>query len=297
MNSSRVLVTGATGFIGQHLASRLLSMGNDVHLLVRERSDLSVLGADRERCTLHVFDGTYESAGRAVKESAPDTVFHLASLFLAQHSASDVQSLIRSNVEFGAYILEAMTECGVSRFVNTGTSWQNYNNAAYEPVNLYAATKEAFSDILAYYTAAKGLHAVTLKLFDTYGPGDTRKKLFTLLKKASETGEELQMSPGEQLLDIVYIDDVIDAFVQAIPLLDVSEPAASGYAVSSGNPITLRSVVEIFSAAVGRRVNVVWGGREYRPREVMVPWNSGPAVPGWAPKWSLEDGLRKTYAY
>ena len=101
------------------------------------------------------------------------------------------------------------------------------------------------------------------------------------------------MSPGEQLIDLVHIDDVVQAFLIAAGCLD-RQPAGTHetYAVSSGSPLPLRQLVELYRQITGTDVRVHWGGRPYRPREVMVPWNAGKLLPGWQPRISLEEGLR-----
>jgi nucleoside-diphosphate-sugar epimerase len=286
------LVTGASGFIGGHLVSRLAREGWQAHIVMREGSHLTAT-PEFSHVVKHTHDGTTEGMIRLVAEAKPDVVFHLASLFLAQHEPKDVEPLVLSNVLFGGQLLEAMRVNGVNQIVNTGTSWQHYNNEDYNPVCLYAATKQAFKDILAYYTEAASIKAVTLELFDTYGPGDPRPKLFHLLNKTAKSGEVLAMSPGEQLIDIVYIDDVVDAYLCAIETLDNLSTGHHEYAVSSGKPLPLRELVSIYEKVVGVNLPIDWGKRTYRSREVMVPWNKGQPQAGWHPKISLVEGIRR----
>ena len=286
----RALLTGATGFVGSHLAAALISEGWDVHAVTREPSTAAL----PKGAKAHLHDGTTEGMADIVREAAPDVVFHLASLFLAQHSPADIEPLVRSNLLFGTQLMEGMCAGGVGRLVNTGTSWQHYGNSDYNPVCLYAATKQAFQAMMEYYVEACSIKAVTLKLYDTYGPGDTRKKLFALLRQASLEGTRLDMSAGEQMIDLVHIDDVVDAFRTAAGLLlDDSVERSEEYAVSSGSPIRLRDLVETYSRVTGRELDINWGARPYRPREVMVPWDRGRPVPGWKPRVALEEGITR----
>ena len=187
-----------------------------------------------------------------------------------------------------------MAKLGPLLLVNAGTSWQHFEGRDYSPVCLYAATKQAFQDLLAYYVEACGLRVVTLKLYDTYGPLDTRPKLLSLLRKAARTATKLQMSAGEQLVDLVYIDDIVEAFLVAgRRLLDGEVKSAEDYGISSGKLMPLREVVELYQRVTGYKVDVEWGARPYRPREVMMPW-SGLPLPGWTPRISFEEGIRRT---
>lgn len=287
------LVTGATGFLGSHLVRALLDRGWSVHALTRAGSRGTTAGDWSGEAHVHAHDGTTESLHDIIGRSRPAVVFHLASLFVAQHRVEEVSPLIRSNVEFATQLLDAMVAHGVFRLVNTGTSWQHFQNASYDPVCLYAATKQALEAILTFYTAATPLSAITLKLFDTYGPDDRRRKLFALLRHAAESGEPLAMSPGGQLIDLVHVDDVVSAFVCAAERLRGGQVRGhESYAVSSGQPIPLRDLVERFAAVTGREIRVQWGERPYREREVMVPWTAGRPLPGWLPRVDLEQGLR-----
>lgn len=288
----KALLTGATGFIGAHLTRALLLENWDLHLIVRPDSSFGSLVGLESRLRVYTHDGTTEQLCSLIDEIKPDVVFHLASLFLAQHKPSDISQLITSNVVFGTQLVEAMVHAECYCIVNTGTSWEHYENSDYDPVNLYAASKHAFEAMLEYYLNTTPLTAITLKLFDTYGSNDPRPKLIPLLKKAMDAGESLSMSPGEQLIDLVYIDDVVRAFMLAAErLLEGQAVSHERYAISSGNPIRLRELVERFGRAVGRTLPVEWGGRPYRPREVMAPWSNGKFLPGWQPQVGLEEGL------
>lgn len=290
------LVTGGTGFVGAHLIRHLLRAGWTVHALVRASSQVSS-ESDADGATWHRHDGSMGGLSAILEAARPTVVFHLASLFLAQHRPENVDGLVTSNVLFGTQLMEAMDHAGVRLLVNTGTCWQNYENQAYDPVNLYAATKQAFEDIARYYVAARGQRMVTLRLCDTYGPNDPRPKLFALLKRALASGEVLEMSPGEQLIDLVYIDDVVEAFRLAGERLLRGEAAAAEiHAVTSGSPIALKELVARFAEAAGRPLLVRWGGRPYRPREVMAPPHICGPLPGWQAKVSLKEGLARIAA-
>lgn len=287
------LLTGATSFVGSHLARRLVTEGWEVHLVIRPQSSLKLIEDIQGQVTLHTHDGSTEDLCQIMASAKPDIVFHLASLFLAQHQTKDVTSLIQSNVLFSTQLVEAMSVNGVNKLVNTGTSWQHFQNEAYNPVCLYAATKQAFEDILKFYVEASDLNVITLKLFDTYGPDDPRPKLFTVLRKAAQEQTELSMSPGEQLIDLVYIDDVIEAFLIAGDyILSDTDIKFESYAVSSGKPIKLKVLVNLYLKISNRNLNIKWGGRSYKEREVMFPWNKAINLGGWYPKVSLEKGIR-----
>jgi nucleoside-diphosphate-sugar epimerase len=288
----RALVTGASGFIGSHLTERLSREGWQVAAMARPASASSLVLLPTI-AKVYTYTGQTSEVVEAVAEFQPHVVFHLGSLFLAQHDTAQIEPLVSSNILFGTHLLEAMRLAKIATLVNAGTAWQNFNGEGYNPVNLYAATKQAFEDILLYYVQTAGLRAITLRLFDTYGPADTRRKLLALLVDAFRTGAPLGMSPGEQLLDLTHVDDICSAFLHAAGLLQSSDGSRHEvYAVGSEERHTLRELVAIFEEIAGKKLQITFGARAYRDREVMEPWQ-GPRLPGWHAKISLRDGLRR----
>ena len=291
----KALVTGGSGFVGSRLSHYLLENGWSVDIVTIIEDNLSELKSDISKYNIYPHDGTTKGMVEIFSQSRPDMVFHLASLFLAEHKAADVEALIRSNIFFGTQVLEGMLASGCKYIINTGTSWQHYEDKEYNPVCLYAATKQAFSDIICFYTEAEGLKAITLKLFDTYGPDDVRPKLFNLFKNVAQEGKEIAMSPGDQMLDLVYIDDIVKAFAQAAKIVTTSAiEKHAEFAVSSGRLITLKDLVDLYGRIVNKPMPISWGGRAYRKREVMIPWSKGQLLPGWKAEIDLEEGIVRT---
>ncbi len=284
----KILVTGATGFIGTNL-TRELKKKHDLYILGQFEGDPEKLGLPGI-----VMSDNIQHLADYIKANEIEGIIHLASLYLTTHTPEQVKDLVSSNIYFGTAVLEAATQAGCVRwFLNTGSIWQNYNveGNAYNPVNLYAATKQAFIDMAKYYSDVFGIRFCTLKLCDTYGPNDTRKKLFKLFKDCSESGEVLKMSPGEQKIDLIYITDIIAGFTHLSELLSNNVVLADEYVLTSGKQIPLKELAQLFSKVSGRKLNIEWGGRPYRDREVMIPWKGIP-VPGWKAEIDVQKGIK-----
>ncbi len=290
----RVLITGATGYIGGTLMRRLLADGKIVHIVTQKGERLDHLKGLPIRSAIHEHDGTTASMLRLAEKAAPDTIFHLAAAVIVDHRPEDLETLIKANVLLGTQLLEAAVKAKAARFIATGSYWQHFESRRYSPTSLYAATKQAFEDILQFYAETTPLKATTLKLFDVYGPSDPRGKLIGLLLEAQRAGTPVKLSPGRQQVDFVHVDDVVEAFLQAARLLEdeLKKAHARSFAVRSSSTITVREFVSLCEKLTGAPIPVQWGGRPYRPREVMKPWR-GPVLPGWKPAIALEDGLRR----
>lgn len=290
----KILVTGATGFIGQNLIKLLIEKKYLVHLIVRENSDISIID---KRVNIFKYNENIETLISFFEKEQFDGVVHLASLFLASHNPNDIPKLISSNIQFGTELLEASKISNVKWFINTGTFWQNFENKDYNPVNLYAATKEAFEKIAKFYTETSNLTFTTIKLNDTFGPNDTRNKVFNIWNKIAKSGETLDMSPGEQIIDISYIEDVVNACIVMIDNLnqqDAIKYKNKTYVVTNKKRVTLKELSKIFEDETQTTLNINWGGRDYRDREVIIPFSIGETVPNWEQNFSLKDAIKNT---
>jgi CDP-paratose synthetase len=288
----RIFITGATGFIGKHLVKQLLAERNEVTVNLYG-DEVSPFNAQVHTYSLEKTSITDDI--HYLQKNAFDGIIHLASLYLTVHKPDEAVKLINSNVQFSTYILECAAQAGVKWFLNTGTFWQNYENKAYSPVNLYAASKQAFESIAQYYTETNQIKFATLRLSDTFGPNDTRPKVFNLWKRIAETGETLDMSAGEQVIDISYISDIVAAFSLLATHLQTNHPDVKNgavFAVKAKKRYTLKQLASIYEQATNTKLNINWGARPYREREVMTPWENGVIVPGWKPKVKIEEGVK-----
>jgi len=274
----RVIVSGGNGFIGSSLVKRLLGEGVEVHALVNE--NFQRLKTISEDVHIHELRGELQSAVEIVDRVQPDTIFHLAAVYQEPVSADCVLSMINGNLTLGACLLFAATQCARQPvFVNTGTYWQFDRDAEYAPNTLYAATKHAFQDLLHFYRERNGVASVTLILYETFGGGDTRNKLWRRLVTATE-GTRVPLSEGEQQFHLVHIDDVVNAFVLAAQMLHTGEPMEPLYTLHSPSAQKLRPFVEELNRRAELGLELQWGALPYWEGQVFVPWQ-GQTLPGW----------------
>lgn len=287
------MVTGGTGYIGSNLVRNLVAKGHEVHLIVRETSRFNYLEDCIKMAHLFVYDGKIEKLIQYFQKVKPTVTIHFASLFLSEHNEKNLNDLLNSNIIFGTEVLEAMRQSGCRKLINTGSYWQHYDDELYNPVCLYAATKQAFYDLIYYYSQAYEMQSITLELFDSYGPRDERSKILNILKKHMDKDEVLSVTPGEQLMDLVYIDDIINAYLIAMKKLEgTNQGGCENYVISSGNRLSLKELVNQIEQITLVKLHLQWGGRDYRYREVMIPYTQGKLLPGWEPRVSLVEGLK-----
>ncbi|WP_199851426.1 NAD-dependent epimerase/dehydratase family protein [Parabacteroides pacaensis] len=286
-----ILITGTTGFVGENVAKGMLLQGHTVHSLIRANSDIQYLP---QEVFLYKYDGDIRSLFHYLKNNQIETVIHIASRFIVEHTHQQIDELLNSNLRLGTQLLEAMKLAEVKYFINTASTWQNFESqsACYHPVNLYAATKQAFEDIIKYYVEACNMKAITLSIFDTYGPNDRRGKLVSLLAQYAENHTELNMSSGMQEIGLTFIDDIVRAYIQSLEEVKYID-GHKKYALIPKQICTLKEVVSIFENVSNKKLNVKWGARPYRKREVMNVWKKGEILPNWNPSIDLVEGFNK----
>lgn len=282
----KLLITGATGFIGTRLAARAHAAGDAVHALLRAGSDAARLP---EGVMVHRDDGALD---QLLVRLAPDAVLHLATRYQHGHAHADIAPLLEANIMFGARLADAAARAGVRGFVTLGTGAQFAGDDHASPATLYAASKQSFDVLLAAIARPGGLRTATLIVFDTFGPGDTRGKILDRMIAAARTGTPLDLSPGEQAIDLVHVEDVVDAILLAAEGLVAGHlPPGGRFALSSGEAVTLRALAARIGTAIGRPVPARWGALPYRAGEIMQPWRGGQALPGWRPARPLDAFL------
>jgi len=285
-------ITGATGFIGSHLIENLLQDKQVVHVIVRKPESINKSWFNQ--VILHKYDGSLVSVREAVTAASPDITVHLATKYVTEHQPEDIEGLANSNLLFGMQVLEEISRLKSPSFINFGTTWQNFELDSYIPVNLYAATKQAFQDIIAFYSNTKKLRTITLKLTDTYGANDSRGKLLSALIKALDSGKSFELSPGEQILNLIHVFDVVKAVRLAAFQLQFEEFGFNKtYNLKSHDSLKLKDLIQMIQQISGKVLNINLGAKPYRQREVMIPVFPHDQLPNWKQEIQLNDGIKE----
>lgn len=288
---STVLITGITGYIGSRMAQMMLSE-HTVCGLVREPLNRTYLPENllKELRLFPVHGGG--DIQDAIAASQPDIVYHLAAFYTPAHDMNSVDRLVESNLLLGAEILEAMTASGCRRLVYATTASTHSTGEQYSPLTLYAATKQAFSDLVTYYTDRGFLRAAAVSIADSYGPGDLRPKVLELIRRSALEGTSIQLTSGRQLYDAVYIDDIIRGFDCAAQSLEQG-PAHRFFQLHNREAKSLRETVELMLRVNDISFQPEWGAKPGPPPYAGEGQPVYPTPPGWRIQVPLSEGLRR----
>ncbi|MGB9878571.1 MAG: NAD-dependent epimerase/dehydratase family protein [Candidatus Pelagibacter ubique] len=299
----RVLITGATGFIGSHLVEYLINnTKNEVFILKRSSSDIWRIKEYINK--LKTFDTDKEDILDIIKKSKPDVIIHLATYYKKNHNYNDLPVMIHSNIEFPVRILEAMASENVTYFINTGTFFESvysYGTQRFiKPLNLYASTKLAFEELMKFYLYTYDIKGITLKLFSPYGYRENPNKLIPYLINKILKDEEIEMTAGDQTLDFTYVKDIIDAYIKAIEYIFHMKEIYQTFEIGTGVMHTLQEVVSILEKISGKVLRVSWGKIPYAENEVFyskADIRDTMNFLRWKPKYDLEKGLKETFEW
>ena len=303
----RVLVTGAGGFIGSHLTERLVDLGATVRAFVEydalgrwgwldespRRDEIDVVAGDiiDRDCVQQAVDGI-------------DIVFHLAALIGIPYSYHAPLSYIRTNIEGTFNVLQTVREFDVERVVHTSTS-EVYGTAQYVPINEqhplhgqspYSASKIAADKMAEAFYCSFDVPVVTVRPFNTYGPRQSKRAVIpTIIMQALES-DAVKLGNIHPTRDFTFVDDTVEAFVMAAESEGVvGETINAG----SGTEISIGDLANQIMALVGRDVPIV--ADEVRVRRkgseverLLCDNTKAKELLGWQPRYSLEEGLRKT---
>lgn len=296
----RVLVTGATGFVGGAVAQRFLATQADVHLTSR-RKDLPAFGS--HKVTWHQGDlADRVWVNSLMRELSPHVIVHCAS-YGGFHWETDVSEMVSSNVWATTNLIEAAEQASVRAFVHSGSSSEYgpsetpmHEDMCLRPTTMYGATKAAATLLCCASAKATGLPATVLRLFSPYGPGESDSRLVSSVILDCLEGENPKVSSGNQARDFVFIDDVVDAYFSALTSPLVGEVINVG----SGQQSLVRDVVLRIVQLAGNDVRPEWGAREGRVFDT-ASWQADIAkarhVLNWVPSKTIDEGLKRTIAH
>jgi nucleoside-diphosphate-sugar epimerase len=283
----RVLVTGASGFIGSQLTRALQACGAEVHGVSRRaQADDGIRWSSADLSEPAV-------AARLVRDVRPDLVYHLASHVSGDRAVGAVLPTVRDNLLTTVSVLTAACEAGGPRVVLAGSMEECVGESDAVPSSPYAAAKSAASAYGRMFHALYGLPVVSLRVFMVYGPGQRDgTKLIPYVTDCLLRGEPPRLSSGRREVDWVYVDDFVAAFLAA-----AGTDAATGTSVDvgSGEVTTIRSIVERLTRIVGGG-RPLFGALDDRPLERRRVADVGRTreLIGWEPATPLDAGLART---
>ena len=292
VNAERILVTGASGFIGGHLCRALAARGHRVTGVSRRHPDR--LPAGVVPCTVDLADAAAVDA--LVADAQPEVIFHLAGTVVGRRDRELVRPTLYGNLVSTVHLMTAAADSGCRRFVVTG-SLEEPASVDDPPSSPYAASKAAAAGYARMFHALYAFPVVMARVFMVYGPDQKDvKKLVPYVIDALLRGESPKLSSGARRVDWIHVRDVVNGLLHL---------AAGGgldgrtIDLGSGQLTTVRTVVERIAALMESPLPLQFGAEGDRPLEQVrvADVTRSAQLTGWQPGLTLDEGLRDTIAW
>jgi len=301
----RVVITGATGFIGANLSYRLLQEGHTLHLFVSEDFTKWRIESLCDDVNLHKIDfQNKDDLRNTIKKIQPDWVFHLAA-YGSRPTQFDLTQTVQTNISGTINFVEACVENGFEVFVNTGSSSEyGFKDHApsekerLDPNSYYALTK-AFATLFCRHMAQRfHLCISTLRLYSVYGPYEDPARLIPKLILCGLKGELPPLVSPNVAHDFIHVDDVIDAYMLAAENRQQEQGAV--YNVGTGRQVLMHQVVDIARRVMNIPKEPEWGSMGNRNWDTHTWVADNRLIKkklDWYPRYDFESGFRQTHAW
>jgi len=281
---NNILVTGATGYLGSNLVEALINEGYNVSILKRKSSDVKRI--KHLMNAINVYDVEDIDYKIVFEDNSIDCVIHTAASYGRKGEA--LSSIYESNLLFPVKVLENCINYGVKYFFNA-------NTALPADLNVYALSKKQFSDVLELNRSL--LKIVDLELQYFYGPGDDTSKFVTfIISKILNGDESIDLSPGTQIRDFIYIKDVMSAYLLLLSRIE-DLPDYIQVSLGSGTGVSLKNLTQEIKTLIGYNDTVLnFNALPLRVGEIMnsIADTNFLNSLGWEPEYNLKDGLIET---
>ncbi len=305
LNGKKILITGATGFIGANLVRYLIKNYDcQIYIFIRETSNLWRINdiINFEKIKIYYCDiRNKEEVYFIFREIKPDIVYHLATYGMFLNREKDKESIITTNINALFYLIEASKEVGVKRFINTGTTSEYgiknkpmREDMKLDPVNTYGATKASGTILATQLAQEYNFNLITLRLFSPYGYYEDKDRLFPYLILKFLNNEPIKLSNKNSVRDFTFIEDIINGYIQATLIDNIKngEVINIGY----GKQKRIIDIVQILEKIKGDSLDIEWGKIPPKQEE-PVKWEANNKkarkILKWKPYFTLEKGIKK----
>lgn len=288
----KILITGATGFLGSCLAKNFLIDSHDVTVLIRPNADMSRLSTIKSNLTVVQSQNIMEAF---LLKGKFDLVIHSATCYGRD---DDILSVIDANLVYPFKILKLMKDNGGGVFFNTDTFFaKDYLKHNYLPS--YTLTKKLFRNMGSDYAKRNQIKFFNLVLEHIYGPGDSSDKFISMILRDMKKGvSEVNLSSGRQMRDFIYIDDAILAYTVLARNVDAFAEYTN-LGVGTGKSLPVKEFVEKAKMIAKSNIALNFGAIPDRKEEIQDSFadNSILRSLGWVPQFDIDTGLARVIEY
>lgn len=302
----KILVTGATGFVGSNLLRRLISHGHDIHILTRNLSDKWRIIDCFSDLHNHTVDLRKQAELKVlINKIEPDVIFHLATSGMYGGVSRPDSEVIETNLLGTVNLINACNNTDYKCFINTGSSSEYgpkkepmKETDLCEPVNLYGISKCAATLYGQSIARTRDKPIIGLRLFSPFGPFDDKSRLMTYAITNALANKPLLLGNPNAVRDYIYIEDVLDVYLQSIEI--ASGIKGEVFNVGSGSQTSISYIVNKIIEITDSKTKITWNSFPGRTHDTEK-WEADVEKIGrsfnWRPKYRIDDGIRQTISW
>ena len=304
--NSKILITGASGFLGANLTKFLYDNNKNISILINKNSNLwrinnIVKQLDVHQVNIKNKNKVYEK----IKEIKPNYVYHLAT-YGVHPSQNSLDEIIKTNILGTSNILHALEKYGIKRLVNVGSGFEygkGENNIketdCLNPLTLYGITKVSQSLLVKYFSELKNIPSVTLRPFTPYGRMESKGRLISDIMISIIKNKPLNLSSMYTYRDFIFIDDVLNALKKAA---NVPKIEGEIFNIGSGKATSIKKIVDISMKLVKNKPEIKWNSNKPRSMDkfqtsYFSDLKKSEKLLKWKPSISLEKGLENSFSW
>ena len=310
---SKILITGADGFIGSHLTEALVRKGYDVRAFVFYNSFNSWGWLDQ--CDSDV-KGQFELIAGDIRDSHAvrntmegcTVVLHLAAMISIPYSYHSPDTYVDTNIKGTLNVLQAAQDLGVSKVIHTSTS-EVYGTAKFVPItedhplvaqSPYSASKIGADKMVEAYHYSYGLPVTTIRPFNTFGPRQLSRAVVPSIISQALTQDKIHLGNLSPTRDFNYVSDTVEGFIK---IAECKSAIGKAFNIGSGREIAIGDIAHMICGLLGYPdMRITHDPQRVRPEggeveRLCCQSNLAKKTLGWSPKYTLEQGLEQTITW
>lgn len=303
LKNKRILITGATGFIGANLTKRCIEIGTDVYIFSRDTSNkwrIKDILKDVKNFCVDLLD--YENLEKFILRIKPEIIFHTAT-YGGYPFQKEENKIIQTNIIGTMNLVSACSKVGFDVFVNTGSSSEYgiksnpmNENDILEPINDYGVAKASATLFCQMKAKTENLPIVTLRLFSPYGYYEEKTRLIPSVIISCLENKIPKLSSPKSVRDFVFIEDVIDSYFKVVKNKIAGEIFNIGYGKQHSVGEVVNEIVKLTDSKISPHWETVVNPR-IEPKVWQADISKAKKILKWEPKYDLEQGLEKTIGW
>jgi nucleoside-diphosphate-sugar epimerase len=285
MKKKNILITGCSGFLAFNFIKENYKIYNFYCIFNKTKIPKKFY-----KISFVFKNNNINSLVKFIKKIKPDLTIHMATKYIKIDQIKSTKATVDANILFGSCLLQSLNYCGYKKIINFSSIWQNIENKnSYSPQNFYSSTKEAFEKILEYHVKKQNFKALTLKIYDTYGHNDTRKKVFQFVTKKIRNNEKIYLENKSRKISLVHYKDINSGIKVAINYILKKKFNYKIFSLRASKIHKLKKIIDTFMHINNLDYKINW----VKNKNQIKLNQSFKNLPGWKPKISLKQGLQE----